>query len=136
MAPHSSILAWRIPWTEEPGGLQGRVAQSWTRPKQFSTYACIYVYMHMYVLCVCVYTYIHMYIRFHIYTFICIYVYLCWHECTGVLYIYTHIHTLTCIYIYIHVYIYQRRQWQPTPVLLPGKSHGRRSLVGCTLWGC
>ena len=22
MAPHSSILAWRIPWTEEPGGLQ------------------------------------------------------------------------------------------------------------------
>ena len=25
----------------------------------------------------------------------------------------------------------QRRQWQPTPVLLPGKSHGQRSLVGC-----
>ena len=31
--------------------------------------------------------------------------------------------------------IYQRRQWQPTPVLLPGKSHGRRSLVGCSPWG-
>ena len=29
----------------------------------------------------------------------------------------------------------QRRQWQPTPVLLPGKSHGWRSLVGCSLWG-
>ena len=29
----------------------------------------------------------------------------------------------------------QRRQWQPTPVLLPGKSHGRRSLVGCSPWG-
>ena len=29
-----------------------------------------------------------------------------------------------------------RRQWQPTPVLLPGKSHGRRSLVGCSPWGC
>ena len=29
-----------------------------------------------------------------------------------------------------------RRQWQPTLVLLPGKSHGRRSLVGCHLWGC
>ena len=28
-----------------------------------------------------------------------------------------------------------RRQWQPTPVLLPGKPHGRRSLVGCSLWG-
>ena len=29
-----------------------------------------------------------------------------------------------------------RRQWQPTPVLLPGKSHGWRSLVGCSPWGC
>ena len=31
--------------------------------------------------------------------------------------------------------IMRRRQWQPTPVLLPGKSHGRRSLVGCSPWG-
>ena len=30
----------------------------------------------------------------------------------------------------------RRRQWQPTPVLLPGKSHRRRSLVGCSPWGC
>ena len=29
----------------------------------------------------------------------------------------------------------QRRQWHPTPLLLPGKSHGRRSLVGCSPWG-
>ena len=29
----------------------------------------------------------------------------------------------------------QRRQWHPTPVLLPGKSHGPRSLVGCSPWG-
>ena len=28
-----------------------------------------------------------------------------------------------------------RRQWQPTPVLLPGESWGRGSLVGCRLWG-
>ena len=28
-----------------------------------------------------------------------------------------------------------RRQWHPTPVLLPGKSHGQRSLVGYSLWG-
>jgi len=28
-----------------------------------------------------------------------------------------------------------RRQWHPTPVLLPGESHGRRSLVGCSPWG-
>ena len=26
------------------------------------------------------------------------------------------------------------RQWHPTPVLLPGKSHGRKSLVGCSPW--
>ena len=32
-------------------------------------------------------------------------------------------------------YNFRRRQWQPTPVLLPGISHGRRSLVGCSLWG-
>ena len=29
----------------------------------------------------------------------------------------------------------RRRQWHPTPVLLPGKSHGRRSLVGCSPCG-
>ena len=29
----------------------------------------------------------------------------------------------------------QRRQWHPTPVLLPGKSYGRRGLVGCSPWG-
>ena len=28
-----------------------------------------------------------------------------------------------------------RRQWHPTPVLLPGESHGWRSLVGCSPWG-
>ena len=29
----------------------------------------------------------------------------------------------------------QRRQWHPTPVILPGESQGRGSLVGCWLWG-
>ena len=29
-----------------------------------------------------------------------------------------------------------RRKWQPTPVFLPGKSHGQRSLEGYSLWGC
>ena len=33
----------------------------------------------------------------------------------------------------IYVYLWQ---WHPTPVLLPGKSHGQRSLVGCSPWGC
>ena len=38
-------------------------------------------------------------------------------------------------YIYKHIYIYWRRQWHPTLVLLPGKPHGWRSLVGCSPWG-
>ena len=29
----------------------------------------------------------------------------------------------------------RRRQWHPTPVLLPGESQGQGSLVGCRLWG-
>ena len=32
-------------------------------------------------------------------------------------------------------FILPRRKWQPTPVFLPGESQGRRSLVGCRLWG-
>ena len=28
-----------------------------------------------------------------------------------------------------------RRKWQPTPVFLPGESHGQRSLEGCSPWG-
>ena len=32
-------------------------------------------------------------------------------------------------------HLVQRRQWHPIPVLLPEKSHGRRSLVGCSPWG-
>ena len=62
MATHSNILAWRIPGTEEPGGLQAmdsqRVEHNWATKR--------------------------------------------------------------------------RRRWHPTPVLLPGKSHGWRSLVGCS----
>jgi len=45
--------------------------------------------------------------------------------------------------IEIYIFIYRERYkifidytlWHPTPVLLPGKSHGRRSLVGCSPWG-
>ena len=43
----------------------------------------------------------------------CIYIYIYWTEKSW--------HNILCIH-----------QWHPTPVLLPGKSHGRRSLVGCS----
>ena len=73
MAPHSSTFAWKIPWTDEPGGLQSmellRVGHDW------ATSLSLFTFMH-------------------------------W-----------------------------RRTWQPTPVFLPGESQGRRSLVGCHLWG-
>ena len=47
------------------------------------------------------------------------------------------------VYSLVHVHFHDfsyfsklvMRQWHPTPVLLPGKSHGRRSLVGCSPWG-
>ena len=73
MAPHSSTLAWKIPWTEGPGRLQSMrslgVGHDW------ATSLSLFTFMH-------------------------------W-----------------------------RRKWQPTPVFLPGKSQGWRSLVGCRLWG-
>ena len=36
MATHSSTFFWRIPWTEEPGGLQSMGSQSWTRPSDLT----------------------------------------------------------------------------------------------------
>ena len=42
MATHSSILVWRMPWTEGPGGLQSTVSQSRTRLKLLSTHTCRY----------------------------------------------------------------------------------------------
>ena len=73
MAPHSSTLAWKIPWMEEPGRLQSmgslRVGHNW------ATSLSLFTFTH-------------------------------W-----------------------------RRKWQSTPVFLSGESQGRRSLVGCPLWG-
>ena len=54
-----------------------------------------------------------------------------------------HLNKLICMLKLVGISEYEenyvsnrRRQWHPTPVLLPGKSHGRRSLVGCSPWGC
>ena len=35
----------------------------------------------------------------------------------------------------LFTFMHWRRKWQPTPVFLPGESQGRRSLLGCHLWG-
>ena len=64
------------------------------------------------------------------------YLFLCW----TIMYLSTYLYVLIYVSIYIYLCIYLviyfgRRQWHPTPVLLPGKSHGRKSLVGCSPWG-
>ena len=38
MTTHSSILAWRIPWTREPGGLQSILAQAGREPPKLDTF--------------------------------------------------------------------------------------------------
>ena len=43
---------------------------------------------------------------------------------------------MTNILTYARYMTNTRQQWHPTPALLPGKSHGWRSLVDCSLWGC
>ena len=73
MAPHSSTLVWKIPWTEQPGRLQSMGLQIVGHDRAISL--SLFTFMH-------------------------------W-----------------------------RRQWQPTPVFLPGEPQGRGSLVGCRLWG-
>ena len=35
----------------------------------------------------------------------------------------------------LFAFMHWRRKWLPTPVLLPGESQGRGSLMGCHLWG-
>ena len=71
MAPHSSTLAWKIPWVEEPGRQQ---SMGLLRVR---------------------------------------------HDCAASLSLFTFMHW--------------RREWQPTPVFLPGESQGRESLVDCRL---
>ena len=40
-----------------------------------------------------------------------------------------------CLFLLVRIY-YWRRKWQPIPVFLPGKSHGRRGLSVFSPWGC
>ena len=42
---------------------------------------------------------------------------------------------MSCILTGIVITLFYTRKWQPTPVLLPGKSHGRRILAGYSPWG-
>ena len=59
MATHSSVLAWKIPWAEKPGGLQSMGSQRVRHDWATNTF----IYM-----CVYIYTYVHTYIHIHTYT--------------------------------------------------------------------
>ena len=115
MATHSSILAWRIPWTEEPGGLVSMGSH-----RVGSDLACMHA---------------------------CIgegngnpLQYSClenprdggawWAAVYGITESWTRLERLS-----MHACMHWRRKWQPTAAFLPGESKGRRSLVGCRLWG-
>ena len=85
MATHSSIPAWRIPWTEEPGGLQSIGSQ--TLLKQLSTHARMYFIYNHFLLCKIYFAYyIHIYRKVYVRTrvFICM----------------LHVH-IPCMYIYV-----------------------------------
>ena len=48
VATHSNILAWKAPWTEEPGGLQSMWSQR-LEHDQATEHSCSYVHVHMYI---------------------------------------------------------------------------------------
>ena len=54
-----------------------------------------------------------------------------WAAVHGVAKSQTRLSDFTSLFTFMH----WRRKWQPTPVVLPGESQGRRSLVGCRPWG-
>ena len=120
MAPHSSTLAWKIPWMEEPGRLQSlrslRVGHDWATSISLSL-SCIGEGNGNPLQ------------------------YFClenprdreawWAEVHGVAKSRTWLGDFTFPFTFMH----WRRKWQPTPAFLPGESQGERSLVGCRRWG-
>jgi len=46
MATHSTILAWKIPWVEDPGGLQ---SMGFPRQEYYIFSVCVYTYIHTYI---------------------------------------------------------------------------------------
>ena len=70
-------------------------------------------------------------IEIHIFT----YVYFIIYTADSVIHISSGPCNLYILYIYIH-HIFWSRKWQPTPVFLPGESHGQRNLVDYNPWSC
>ena len=161
MATHSSILsilAWRIPWTEKPGKLQSmgfrRVRHNWAtnthlylwgerkkkKPRwKTNSIPLLGIYLEKTITWKNTCTLIYIVALFTTAR--------TWKqprcpskgECIKKLwYLYTmEYHSdIKMNKIVPFTETWRRRRWHPTPVLLPGKSHGRRSLVGCSPLGC
>ena len=116
MAPHSSTLAWKIPWMEEPGGLQsmGSLSPTWLSNFTFT------FHFHALEKAMAPHSSV-----------------LAWRipwaeepgrlPSMGSLGVGHHWATSLSLFTFMH----WRRKWQPTPVFLPGESQGGGSLVGC-----
>ena len=55
MATHSGILAWRIPWTEEPGGLQSIRLQRVEHDQSNLAPGVLFLYLFLYCICALAY---------------------------------------------------------------------------------
>ena len=137
MATQSSVLAWRIPGTGEPGGLLSlgslRVGHDWS---DLAAAAAEWLHFHFLLSCIgegngnplqCS----------------------ClenprdrgawWAAVYGVAQSWTWLKWLSSssrvTSLSLFTFMQWRRKWQPTPVFLPGESQGRGSLMGCCLWG-
>ena len=152
---HSSILTWRIPWADETTRLQSvwsqRVGHNWSNFAHTHAYIYKHEYRNIYYMCGIYFTYLYF---IYLYNFVYLsYVFL----------LYTHILRASSLRMQYFVELSPlavlprclrwsrcpqhrrpgfnpwvgkipwRRKWQPTPVFLPGESHGQRSLAGYSL---
>ena len=71
MATHSRILAWEIPWTEEPGGPQYMGSQRVRQDRVTNTHTHTHIHTHAHIHAyTCTDTHTHTYTRTHTYTHI------------------------------------------------------------------
>ena len=117
LTTHSSILAWEISWTEEPRWLQSTASQ-----RVGHNWACTHTHSHI------------LFGHYDNYLVFCYLVYLerfsWWLRWLSI--------CLQCGRPRFDPWVGKipwRMKWQSTPVLLPGKSHWQRSLVGYSPWG-